>query len=295
MKTARRKSNNGRKSATFNEPLLVDDIARYLDNLAWMFQDDRTGNAEFGDELRRLGDKLRPHGRLTVSELTIIGGDARFASKSSSSARNGKVADKKREDADALMPSLPENLRALSWEEVERYLGNDTLTKEQIAELGHVRFSISESNLLRLSKNRARAKILAALKTERMMRGVAEQASKAIRTPPPRSKPSASARSGKATDKKREGADAPTPSFPENPRALSGEEVERLLEDDSLAKLTKEQIAELGYARFSIAKSEILRLSKNRARKRILDALKTERTMQGVAEQARRAGMMRSA
>ena len=278
MKTARRKSNTGRKSVTFNEPLLVGDIARYLDNLAWMFQDDRTGNAEFGDELRRLGDKLRPHGNLTVSELTIIGGDEKLASKPSSSARNGKAPDRKREDADALMPPLPEKLRALSWEEVERYLENDTLTKEQIAELGHVRFSISKSNLLRLSKNRARAKILAALKTERMMRGVAEQASKAIRT-----------------NKKREGVNAPTPSLPENPRALSGEEVERLLEDDALAKLTKEQIAELGHARFSIAKSEILRLSKNRARRRILDALKTERTMQGVAEQARRAGMMRSA
>ena len=65
--------------------------------------------------------------------------------------------------------------------------------------------------------------------------------------------------------------------------------------NDSLAKLTKEQLAELGYERFSIAKSELLRLSKNRARKRILAALKIERTMQGVAEQARRAGMMRSA
>jgi len=167
--------------------MLVRDIARYLECLAWLFQDGKTGNAEFGDELRRLGDKLRPHGNLTVSELTITGGDAK-----------------------------------------------------------------------------------------------------------PRSKPSSSARSGKATDKKRDGAVSPTPSLPENPRALSGEEVERLLEDDSLAKLTKEQIAELGYARFSIAKSEFLRLSKNRARRRILDALKTERTMQGVAEQARRAGMMRS-
>ena len=65
--------------------------------------------------------------------------------------------------------------------------------------------------------------------------------------------------------------------------------------NDSLAKLTKEQIAEFGYARFSIAKSDLLRLSKNRARKRILAALKIERTMQGVAEQARRVGMMRSA
>jgi len=188
MKTARRKPNSGRKPEALDEPLLVRDIARYLECLAWLFQDDKTGNAEFGDELRRLGDKLRPHGNLTVSELTITGGDAK-----------------------------------------------------------------------------------------------------------PRAKLSASARNGKGADKKREGADAPTPSLPENPRALSGEEVERLLEDDALAKLTKEQIAELGNARFSIAKSELLRLSKNRARKEILAALKIERTMQGVAEQARRAGMMRSA
>ena len=188
MKTAQRKSHKGQKSEAPNEPLIVRDIARYLECLAWLFQDGKTGNAEFGDELRRLGDKLRPHGNLTVSELTITGGDAKLRSKRTSSARNGK-----------------------------------------------------------------------------------------------------------ATDKKREGANAPTPSLPENPRALSGEEVERLLEDDSLAKLTKEQIAELGHARFSIAKSELLRLSKNRARREILAALKIERTMQGVAEQARRAEMMRSA
>ena len=187
MKTAQRKSHKGRKPETLDEPLLVRDIARYLECLAWLFQDGKTGNAEFGDELRRLGDKLRPHGNLTVSELTITGGDAK----------------------------LP--------------------------------------------------------------------------------KRTVSTRNSKATDKKRGDVDAPTPSLPENPRALSGEEVERLLEDDSLAKLTKEQIAELGHARFSIAKSEFLRLSKNRARKRILAALKIERTMQGVAEQARRAGMMRSA
>ena len=178
VKAARRKLNRGRKSETPNEPLLVGDIARYLESLAWLFQDDRTGNTEFGDELRRLGDKLRPHGNLTVSELTITGGDAKLPSKSPASMRNGKATDKKREGADT--PTVSD-LRSLNGEEVERYLENDTLTKEQIAEFGHVRFSISESDLLRLSKNRVRKKILAALKTERMMRGVAEQARRAGR------------------------------------------------------------------------------------------------------------------
>ena len=181
MKTARRKPNSGRKSETPNEPLLVGDIARYLESLAWLFQDDMTGNAEFGDELRRLGDKLRPHGNLTVSELTITGGDAKLPSKPSASMRNGKATGEKRKDVDAPTPATVSDLRALSGEEVEHYLENNTLTKEQIAELGQVRFSISETTLLRLSKNRARKKILAALKTERMMRGVAEQARRAGR------------------------------------------------------------------------------------------------------------------
>lgn len=181
MKTARRKPNRGRKSETPNEPLLVGDIARYLESLAWMFQDGRTGNAEFGDELRRLGDKLRPHRNLTVSELTITGRDAKLQSKPPASMRNGKATGKKREESDAPTPETVSDLRALSGDEVERYLENDTLTKEQIAELGNVRFSISESDLIRLSKNRARKKILAALKTERMMRGVAEQARRAGR------------------------------------------------------------------------------------------------------------------
>ena len=175
MKTTRR------KSETPNEPLTVGDIARYLESLAWMLQDGRTGNAEFGDELRRLGDKLRPHRNLTVSELTITGGDAKLPSKPPASMRNGKATDKKREDADAPTPSTESDLRSLSGEEVERYLENGALTKEQIAELGHVRFSISESTLLRLSKNRARKKILAALKIERTMQGLAEQSYKAGR------------------------------------------------------------------------------------------------------------------
>lgn len=181
MKTTRRKSHSGPKLETPNGPLLVGDIARYLESLAWLFQDGRTGNAEFGDELRRLGDKLRPHGNLTVSELTITGGDEKPRSKPSASMRNGKATGEKREDADAPTPSTVSDLRSLSGEEVERYLENGALTKEQIAEFGHVRFSISESTLLRLSKNRARKKILAALKTERMMRGVAEQARRAGR------------------------------------------------------------------------------------------------------------------
>ena len=181
MKSARRKSNSGPKSKSPNEPLPVGDIARYLESLAWLFQDDRTGNAEFGDELRRLGDKLRPHRNLTVSELTITGGDAKLPSKPPASMRNGKATGEKREDSGTPMPSTVSDLRSLNGEEVERYLENDTLTKEQIAEFGHARFSISKSVLLRLTKNRARKEILAALKIERTMQGVAEQARRAGR------------------------------------------------------------------------------------------------------------------
>ena len=179
MKTTRRKSNRGLKSQSLDEPLLVGDIAGYLDRLAWLFQDEKTGNAEFGDGLRLLGDMLRPHGRLALSELTITGGDAKPSSKPPTSSRNGKATAGKREDADVPSPPIGSDLRSLSGEEVERFLEDDTLTKEQLAEFGRVRFSISESNLLRLSKPRARKKILAALKTERMMQGVAEQARRA--------------------------------------------------------------------------------------------------------------------
>ena len=182
MKTARRKSNSGLRSKTFDDPLLVGDIAGYLDRLAWLFQDGKTGNAEFGDELRLLGDMLRPHGRLTLSELTITGGDAKLTSKPPASSRNGKTTAGKREDADAPTPPIGSDLRSLNGEEVERFLEDESLTKEQLAEFGRVRFSISESNLLRLSKPRARKKILAALKTERMMRAVAEQARRTPRS-----------------------------------------------------------------------------------------------------------------
>ena len=179
MKTARRKSNSDPKSQTLSEQLLVGDIARYLDRLAWLSRDDKTGNAELSNELQRLSDMLRPHGRLTVSELTITGVDAKPSSKPPASSRNGKTTAGKREDAAAPTSLTESDLRSLSEEEVELFLEYNTLTKQQLAEFGHVRFGISESSLLRLSKPRARKKILAALKTERMMRIVAEQARRA--------------------------------------------------------------------------------------------------------------------
>ena len=70
--------------------MLVGDIARYLESLAWLFQDDKTGS----DELRRLGDMLRPHWNLTVvSDPTMTGGDAKLRSRLSVSVRNGKTTD----------------------------------------------------------------------------------------------------------------------------------------------------------------------------------------------------------
>ena len=83
-----------------------------------------------------------------------------------------------------------------------------------------------------------------------------------------------------------------TSILPDNPESLSREEVEEILEDD---RLTKRDIAELGHARFGISKPSLLRARKDRAINTILVSLRNERTMHVIAEQARKAGMMRSA
>ena len=78
--------------------------------------------------------------------------------------------------------ALPNDLKSLSLEDVEGILENDAFTKQQIADLGHKRFGISRSRLIRVRKDHAISEIFSALNEERTMDIIYDQSSKIVRT-----------------------------------------------------------------------------------------------------------------
>lgn len=196
MKTSRRKRDGDHESQGRGESLGAADVARYLHVLARTHQDMKTGNPALSGELRRLSEMLRPHGRRPISELAITdkGSELPFVRQPGvppTGLENGKPASRKHRESNrgstsvaplrTHHPTLPDNLKSLSREEVEEILEDDRLTKQQIAELGHARFGISRSSLLRARKDLAIKSILSALRNERTMHVIYEQARKAGR------------------------------------------------------------------------------------------------------------------
>lgn len=79
--------------------------------------------------------------------------------------------------------------------------------------------------------------------------------------------------------------------LPTDLERLSYDEVEQVLDDE---RYTKRQIAELGFRRFGIPEKSILRARKDDAVMSVRAAVTNERILDAIAEQARKAGMMRS-
>ena len=187
MKTHRKHSSN-HESRRRDEVLSAADVADHLHVLARTHQ---------SDALRRLSEDFSRHGSRPISELAITdkGSDLPFVWQPgvhSVTGENGKPTSRKRRSPNGggrslaspsrrITSTLPDDLESLSREEVERILEDDRLTKRQIAELGHTRFGISHSSLLRARKDRAINSILSALRNERTMQVIAEQAHKAGR------------------------------------------------------------------------------------------------------------------
>lgn len=187
MKTPMIKTNSDSQSETRNGQLTAGDCARILRQAARLLQDERS------EGLICLSGMLRDHADRPIADLSVIAnppfkydhpkaappvrvdappsrvGQIRA---SNGSARSGVTSGKPQ-------TPLPANLKALSWEEVERILEDDTLTKRQIAEIGNERFGISRASLLRLRKDRARHSILTAMRNEKTMWAIADQARKA--------------------------------------------------------------------------------------------------------------------
>lgn len=198
MKTSHRKRDGDHEAQSRDESLGAADVARYLHVLARTHQDEKTGNPALSGELRRLSEMLRAHGSRPISELAITdkGAELPFAwhpGERPIAGENGKPTSRKRRAPNgiprAVAPTsrrtsstLPYDPKSLSREEVEEILKDDKLTKQQIAELGHARFGISRPSLLRARKDLAIKSILSALRNERALHVIYEQARKTVRT-----------------------------------------------------------------------------------------------------------------
>lgn len=84
----------------------------------------------------------------------------------------------------------------------------------------------------------------------------------------------------------------PKRTLPTGLERLSYESVEEILDDDGY---TKSQIAELGFRRFGIPKKFMLHSRKYEAVMSVRNAVMNERILDEISEQARKAGMARSA
>lgn len=182
-----KKTNTNSQSATQNGHLTAGDCARILRQMARLFQDERS------EGLIRLSGMLRDHADRPIADLSVIANppfeydppkaapsiraDAPPSRAGRLRASNGSA--RSRLDSRKPKTPLPANLKSLSWDEVERILEDETLTKQQIAEIGNVRFGISRASLLRLRKDRARHSILTAMRNEKTMWAIADQARKA--------------------------------------------------------------------------------------------------------------------
>ena len=198
MKTSRRKRDADHESQRRDESLSAADVARYLHVLARTHQDEKTGNPALSGELIRLSEMLRAHGKRPISDLAITdkGEELPFVWQPGErpiAIENGKSTNRKRRSPNgssrAVAPpsrrtasTLPYDPKSLSREEVEEILKDDKLTKQQIAELGHARFGISRPSLLRARKDLAIKSILSALRSERTLYVIYEQARNTVRT-----------------------------------------------------------------------------------------------------------------
>ena len=147
-------------------PLLIDDLVRYLSQLASLNGEHRTGNRELSVGLRHLARALRPHADRTISE---------FVDHIKDKPSRNQVSLKQQKAI------LPPDLESASQREIEKILGNDDYTKKQIIEIGTRRFGIPRSKLERANKKDALNSVFAALNHEKSLDVISKEASRGVR------------------------------------------------------------------------------------------------------------------
>lgn len=166
MNGPQHQSSQDSRSDVHEIPLLIDDLVRYLSQLASLNGAYRTGNQDLSKSLRQLTKALRPYADQTISEFVDH-------IKEMSVRRQ---ATSKPEKA-----TLPPNLESVSQQEIEKILGNENYTKSQIIEVGIRRFGIPRSRLERSNKQDVLNSIYAALNHEKSLDVITKEASRGVR------------------------------------------------------------------------------------------------------------------
>ena len=157
------KANGESKNCVQETTLLIEDIVRYLSRLSNVHKDPRIGNIELSKGLQQLANALKPHSQMPILQI----GDA--VSKAFSSNRRKGATQKPK-------ATLPSDLKSLPDNKIDEILKDSNFTKKQLIELGNQRFGITQSKLMRLSKERVIESIRAALNHERSIGVISQEA-----------------------------------------------------------------------------------------------------------------------
>ena len=148
------------------EPRLRD-LARLLSGLAKLHKDPVLGNASLSRVLEQLADTLRVAGTLPMQEFVD---------------RIGPILEKqesRRKRASSRLNPGFENVTSMSLNEVDGLLMHTSLTRPEMIELGHRRFSISKSELERKNKAAIIETVQTAADNERALHIIAREAERA--------------------------------------------------------------------------------------------------------------------
>lgn len=143
------------------EGLLIGDLAKHIERLASVAQNERTGNPSVSIGLSLLANCLRPQKARPVCDLAEL--RLEQCTPRVQAVRKPVV-------------ELPDQLDTLEWDQVIAILENEQYQKKQLIELGKARLGIPPSRLSRLKRADAIASIRAALDNERTLAAIGDHA-----------------------------------------------------------------------------------------------------------------------
>ena len=146
-----------------DDNLTVRDLINYLSSLAKLHRDKKTGNLDLSNGIIELAGALRPYANRPVADLTSIIGKKGSLSEYRKPAKNAKA-------------NLPHELKSISYDKVINILENRDFEKNQLIELGVVRFSIPQSKLARLNRSQVLETIRASMDNERALDAIVQEA-----------------------------------------------------------------------------------------------------------------------
>ena len=147
--------------------LAVEDIVRYLQGVARLQQDKKTGNLQLSKALVLLSGALRPYSDWRLTDLLTV-------LEQGIAAAEEDVKEPRKSERDGGF-----DFRSISQAEVQAILDQEDCLKMQLVDLGDHRFGISRSKLTRLRKEDARESIRAALENEKSLDVISREARRA--------------------------------------------------------------------------------------------------------------------